>query len=373
MRYFIAIIIFSFIIILSCNTSKEKEKLLTTANLPSKEYTINIDKDTILQTENGALLKIPKGALRSEIGKTVTLEIKEAYSLSQMIKAGLVTQSNGESLSSGGMIYVNATAGQKVTITQAIKVAIPADYLQKGMQLYRGDESNGKINWISPTPLQENKQLTSIDTGQILFQTNCASCHTIGKDLTGPDLAHFIKRFPNFGSEGDYAPFDHNFAYLYPNVRLRPFSFTFSGDSPTIKRKLDSSFAYVDTIGWHSEPYNCNLIKLYGGVLGPQFNFSLREWQQIYNYIQNESDRRNLPFPGHDYLRTCIDSCNLYKEKVRDLHQQKMLSKFKKKYSIEDNGPLVKITPDTTWKVNNDTETIGNPLPPVINVPFRIN
>jgi cytochrome c1 len=32
--------------------------------------------------------------------------------------------------------------------------------------------------------------------GQALFSSNCASCHSISKDLTGPALEHFEERFP---------------------------------------------------------------------------------------------------------------------------------------------------------------------------------
>jgi hypothetical protein len=182
MKYMLVAITICFVTVLSCNVSKEKTKLFTESFLPAQQYIINVEKDTILQTENGALLKIPAGALKPENGNTVTLEIKEAYSLSQMIKAGLFTQSNGQPLSSGGMIYINAVDGQKVTFTQPIKVAIPADYLQGRMQLYRGETNSGKINWTNAKALPENKQLESVENGKILFQQHCTSCHSIEKD-----------------------------------------------------------------------------------------------------------------------------------------------------------------------------------------------
>jgi cytochrome c2 len=348
MRYLIVIAIFSLVIILSCKISKEKGGLFTTGNLPSAEYTINIDKDTTLQTENGALLKIPRGALKPESGNTVTLEIKEAYSLSEMIKAGLVTQSNGQPLSSGGMIYINAAAGQKITITRAIKVAIPADYLRKGMELYKGDTSNGKINWISPIALPENKQLTSIEKGQILFQQNCASCHAIGKDLTGPDLAHFMKRFP-IDEEGNYPYYQHGI--------IRP-----QEKSDNIEKFLDksrdTSYGYYgDFYSFYNiySAYKCNLINKYG-TTSPIMNSDTTNnyLLPVFRYIENESNFKNLPLPSHAFLKNCIDSCNSYKTEIMKLRYEKIKAGLKKQGLVKNNGPLVDKKPDTSWTINNN-------------------
>ena len=144
MKYII-ILLTSLALVISCNTGKKSNLLSKPDDMTADEYVINIDKDTTLVTKNGALLKIPKGTLATDNGNKVTIEIKEAYSIQQMIQAGLTTQSNGDPLSSGGMIYINAAAGQNVTIKQAIKVAIPADYLDPGMQLFKGEKDDNGI------------------------------------------------------------------------------------------------------------------------------------------------------------------------------------------------------------------------------------
>jgi cytochrome c2 len=334
MKYFLTACIVCLITILSCNTSKEKN-LVSLLNLPSKQYTINVERDTTFQTEKGALLKIPKGALKPENGNSVTLEIKEAYSLADMIKAGLFTQADGKPLSSGGMIYIDAAKGQKVSFTQPIQVAIPADYLQDGMQLYKGDESNGKINWKNPAALIKNKQLASIDSGQILFQANCASCHAIGQQLTAPDLANLLRR-PHFGEEGGF-PWLHEWGLAHE-------------DSYS---KTDSSNEYDHYSSHLSGPYYCNLRKIFGGMIGPPSSLNNRELQKIITYIQNESDRRRLPFPAHAYLDSCIDSCYAYKERVVELEKQKTETTEQRKKLIEENGPLVDFKGDSTWPVGN--------------------
>ena len=196
MKKIIACLAFLTAIIIACNTGKNKNLLSKPDDIIADEYVINIDKDTTLQTKNGALLKIPKGSLATDKGNTVVLEIKEAYSMEQMILAGLTTQSDGKPLSSGGMIYINAKAGQNVTIKQAIKISTPANYLNPDMQLFKGEKDDkGNINWNNPTSLPENKQLKGIEEGQRLFFSHCGSCHFIDKDGTGPALAHFLKRF----------------------------------------------------------------------------------------------------------------------------------------------------------------------------------
>jgi hypothetical protein len=348
---FAVLVVFASII--SCNISNNSNKLLNTDNLPLQEYTIDITRDTTLVTKNGALLKIPKGSLVTDKGNTVALEIKEAYSLQQMIEAGLTTQSNGEPLSSGGMIYINAAAGQNVTITQPIKVAVPSGSLIKGMQLFKGEkDENGNINWKDPAKLPENQQLNSIDQGQTLFQSKCASCHGIGKDGTGPDLAHFMKRFPNIEEGGDYRYYEHGF---------------FQDKEFDLEKSGDRIYYYDHFHGYDLyKHYKCNLVRRYGGAIGPTMiakdTIKGYELLGIYRYIQNESDRRNLPLPAHAYLYDCADSCAMYKKAIAELQSKKETARSKKKELIEDNGSLVeeKKEPNPPAIIN---DPIGPPSP----------
>ncbi len=72
----------------------------------------------------------------------------------------------------------------------------------------------------------------------------------------------------------------------------------------------------------------------------------------VYRYIQNESNKSNLPLPAHAYLDDCIDSCKRYKEKVGWLQREKYIIEQQKKGLIKDNGPLV------------DIKTNSNPIAP---------
>src|SRR5687768_16627210 len=119
------------VIVYACNQRGNTiNSLLSTGKLPTQLFSIDISKDTTLITKNGALIRIPKGALSAD-ENIVKLEVKEAYSMRDIIKAGLTTQSNGQPLSSGGMIYINAVGENNVRITQKISIATPTPFLEK--------------------------------------------------------------------------------------------------------------------------------------------------------------------------------------------------------------------------------------------------
>ncbi len=339
-------------VIISCNTGKNKSSILQMPDdIKADEYSINIDRDTTLVTKNGALLKIPKGSLSTDNGSTVILEIKEAYSLEQMMRAGLTTKANGELLSSGGMIYINAKGGQNVTIKQAIKVAIPSDYLRDSMQLFKGEkDKNGNINWANPAALAENKQLTAIEEGKQLFQRNCASCHAIGKDMTGPDLAHFLKRFPfQEGFWGYRLHIPHY--YQYPDSVIKKDSV------------YDDNYRNILS-NYFEEIYFCNLKSMYG-TIGTEFpGLSRDNLDKIYRYIQNESDKLDLPLPSHAYLNDCTDSCYQYRILSEELEIQKELAKQKKDSLKKDNGDLVieKNVPANSPGTSQESPVISPPV-----------
>lgn len=350
MKKIIALLSLLTVVIIACDTSQQTNSLLSKpGDVKADEYSITIDRDTMLVTKNGAVLNIPKGAFATDNGNTVVLEIKEAYSLEQMIRYGLTTSSGDEPLSSGGMIYVNAKAGQNVTIKQAIEVAIPTDYLSPGMQLFKGEETKDRnINWIEPTALPENQQLNTIEKGEQLFESNCAGCHAIGKTLTGPDLAHFVKRFP-FGEENSEY-YEHGYIM---NELERQITWEFSVDSPT--RRKDHLQRY-----FHPDPYSiykCNLLSRFV-TTGPKMftdtsNLSL---ESVYKYIQNESDRRQLPLPAHAYLLDCADSCIQYQQRIIVLQEQKKNTAAKRRSLVGEAGPSTEEV-----KIKTGTE----PEPPV--------
>ncbi|OSZ78996.1 hypothetical protein CAP35_12320 [Chitinophagaceae bacterium IBVUCB1] len=192
-RYMRAYTLFLLLFVAACGNNKQPKlsgKWLNAANLPSDVYEINPDKDTILYTRKGAILNITKGSIYSKSGGNVRLEVKEAYNTTDMILAGLVTTADGTTLSSGGMIYINTTSPS--IIAKPIGVAIPTDKKVKGMEVYKGIEKDGTIDWVEPTPLPVKTM--DYEKGKNIFRTNCESCHNVYKDATGPQLAYITQR-----------------------------------------------------------------------------------------------------------------------------------------------------------------------------------
>ncbi|WP_315820551.1 cytochrome c [Paraflavitalea speifideaquila] len=191
---------------------------LSTSRLTSQLFTIDISKDTFLLTPKGAVIKLPAGTLEAAGGNIVQLEIKEAYTMQDIITAGLATQSNGQPLSSGGMIYINAVSENKVKITKAIAISIPTPFIEPGMQLFKGTmNKDSTINWTDPEPLPANPLQAQLGQGKQLFNDLCASCHRIDKDLAAPALAHIMKRLGPYTGEGGIA---HPYDFTRNNARI---------------------------------------------------------------------------------------------------------------------------------------------------------
>lgn len=354
MKYIIALLLTITVILFACNTRNNSSLLSKPGDLVADEYTIQTDRDTTVFTKNGALIRIPKGSMTSSKGNSVTLEVKEAYTIDQIVLAGLTTTSNGKPLSSGGMIYINPSEGQDLSINQPLSVAVPSNYYEKGMQLYKGEANpDGTINWANPTTLLKSRTVEIIDTGKTLFQNNCGSCHIVGKDFTGPDLAHFLKRF-----KGDKL-LVRGYTLHYPDV-FAPFYF--EGDMPVramdtiyyneLVRRLD----HIDKEMWENQYlYYCNIRNwnpAIGGLI--YMNFTFDELTSIYKYIQNVSDRDNLPMPGTAYLDKCIDSCMEYLKAVGNLESEKSSVNNNRNKLIKENDRLVTVIPDPTWQQTND-------------------
>lgn len=208
--------------------------------IPSQQFAINTENDTVIETQGGIVMYIPKGSFLDDNGNTITgnvdFEVKEALNTAQIVMGGLSSMSGDKLLESGGMFYVNARQdGKTVKINpeNGIYTEVPTDEVNPNMQLFEGKRmDNGSIDWINPTPLE--KFLTPVDINSLnfyppkyepklaelgldvtnkkykdslyysfawesndfniekaaeMFRNNCASCHSIGKGkIIGPDL-----------------------------------------------------------------------------------------------------------------------------------------------------------------------------------------
>jgi mono/diheme cytochrome c family protein len=173
----------------ACNTTPIN--IFTQDNLHTQSFSINTKTDTTITTTEGIEVTIPANAI-SAATPTVTLLIKEALSLSDIIQAGLTTQTKDGILSSNGMFYINTK--ETSTILKPLQIKIPTQYADTAMRLYKGVADKDHIQWEAPEPLNVIQSET-IQHGEVLFQQNCKSCHAVDKKLTAPALANVESRW----------------------------------------------------------------------------------------------------------------------------------------------------------------------------------
>lgn len=143
--------------------------------LESQVFKLNPLRDTIIETQNGIVFSVPAKAFLNKQGitptETIDVEIKEAMTASEIMKAGLSTMSNGKLLETGGMFYVNARVGEENLIidkNKSLNANVPVNNNKKDMMLFKGErKADGSINWVDPKPMK--KKLTTVDISKLNF------------------------------------------------------------------------------------------------------------------------------------------------------------------------------------------------------------
>jgi mono/diheme cytochrome c family protein len=179
----------------SCNRPQTANRLANGDKLPSAFFSIDPTKDTVLVTPDGTRINIPANALDAGGADSVHLEIKEANTIEAIISGRLLTSSEGQPLSSGGMLMIEAAPGRTVTMHKALSVSVPAQNFQQGMMAFKGlINDSGAVNWSDPRPLGDNPAMRLLNAGSNIFQASCASCHSLQGLSVGPALAWITKR-----------------------------------------------------------------------------------------------------------------------------------------------------------------------------------
>lgn len=353
LRFLLALI--SITILVSCKNSDSTTKLFKPESLQSQLFTIDTGKDTLLRTKRGAVINIPKGSLQSS-SASVQLEIKEAYHISEMIRAGLTTRSNGQLLSSGGMIYINAVAGDAVKIAQPLQVSIPSNFINNDMQLFKGDvDANGNMNWTNPTALN-NVNFPALHAGRTMFESKCATCHTIAGNT--PPLS--VRTQPQ------------NSLYQFAGNNQQSDTLSHQGGSAGpalahISKKRDREWLYKATRNYPAllasgdQLANCIFEQWNKSPMNLFPELTNKDIDDIYDYIEHYSDSARLPVPA-DNTKACIDSCRTYMILKNTLT-------YKKDSLVFDNGGQTREDRqlDTTPLALGDTsEILFFPEPPEI-------
>ncbi|WP_291721336.1 c-type cytochrome [Bernardetia sp.] len=168
----------------SCDSQKDKLASMSAEELafqfphlfdapPPQEFIINTEKDTVIFGKSGTLLAIEAGTFTDENEKilkgNLTLKLKEALSLSEMLEHKLTTQTtDGQVLQSGGMIELTAKTDKKgkINISKPIHAEIPTLKKDGNMAIYKGVQSSENTpvrwkkekeleNWLTEIPLEK--------------------------------------------------------------------------------------------------------------------------------------------------------------------------------------------------------------------------
>ncbi|WP_305029605.1 hypothetical protein [Hymenobacter convexus] len=129
------------------------------AGLPAAQtFVIRPNRDTLVTGPQGTQLLVPANAWAlSDSSATVQLTLREFYTATDMVLAGLSTTSGPELLETGGMLHLTATAnGRPVALRPGafVHLRLPAKEKKPGMRLFEGVMSGPgqAVDWRLPQP-----------------------------------------------------------------------------------------------------------------------------------------------------------------------------------------------------------------------------
>lgn len=236
-------------LITSCSKEKENStdiftKVYKRGNLPKQTFKINSDRDTVLRSEAGTTIRIFKNTFVNNKGENVSgpveIEFQEALKISDMVLANLTTTTDGEMLQSGGMIFINATAGdQQLEIgkNKTIGVILPTDKIAEGMQLFEGIEDSFGINWKNPTQI----------INDLLLNDSANGPRPAPKDVKAkPDTGRIRRREPALRTEQNLEPIEVN----QEDVFIQEIQSTERGNNYFLQDYNTSYIFTVKKLGW---------------------------------------------------------------------------------------------------------------------------
>ena len=173
------LICLTMLILLSCSDRKKNipitsiESVMTNLAPEFNSFEINSKEENYFEGKKGTAIYIPANTFVFEDGSSpqgnINIELKECYSLTDMISENLTTTSGNEILETGGMIYIKASSNKKelrIQKDKAIVVGYPKEGLDKNMDLFYSIDINDSLStWIPDyemyrmEPLQENDSI----------------------------------------------------------------------------------------------------------------------------------------------------------------------------------------------------------------------
>ena len=135
-------------------TNKEKLVEIKIPTKLSQKFILNSQKDTIVICQEGTKLIVEANsfvdASNNLVEGNVDITVTEYYKLSDMLLANLSTQSNGNLLETGGMLFIEAKKGKddlKLKENSNIGLLFSKKDINDDMQLFSGEWKDEIINW----------------------------------------------------------------------------------------------------------------------------------------------------------------------------------------------------------------------------------
>jgi len=305
MKYFSLLVIT--MLLLGCsNKPSILNNYLRADALPLQSFVIQTNKDTTLLGIEGIKVFVAKGTFEGIAN--VTLELREAVDFGSIVKAGLLTISDGKPLQSGGMFYLGTK--ENAAIKKPIRVSVPTGFANPDMQLYKGKINENKIDWENPVVIA--KEMNKYEVGENIFKKNCTSCHKIDKDLTAPALAGsgarrsrkwlyaFTRNWQEFAQHDVSACIAANWGPTVMNI--------FPALTDT---DLNDLYNYID-----AESYKAGYSSVYKG---PSFIDSCQYYKNEYSRLlakRNVLTANNKNMVERDFKETTVESTKITTDEI---------------------------------------------------------
>ncbi len=146
-----------------------KSTLFSTDYLETQTFIIPCNRDTEIVAKAGMKITIPAEAFVDKTGRgangRVCLQVKEAFSASDIVLANLVTKKGKDLLESGGMYYLNAMSNRDtlaVAPGKYLHIEVPTPQKEEGMELYKGRPTAAGLDWTEPVAMNNIPQATPV-------------------------------------------------------------------------------------------------------------------------------------------------------------------------------------------------------------------
>lgn len=188
------------LLFLACQNKLQPGQIARELGPARQQFQLTIGVDTIVRCKDGTVLHFcPNTFVASD--KKIELEVVEVLNRGDALLSGISTLAvNGRLLETAGMVYLNASTknGSAVSINPdcPVKVELPAKGREAGMKWFKGDAGSAGVLWTEqPDGFVDQAGMNNLETGQQLFEKNCANCHCRDMNgyLTGPPLGNITQ------------------------------------------------------------------------------------------------------------------------------------------------------------------------------------